>query len=80
MAYAGWGWGWNAAIDVEGVDVRTAWTVVDGDPAGPAAYYAEIKLFLPEEAGARIVSYVEAESVTLSFRKKVDSLAKACLR
>ena len=64
VAIAYGGWSWNALIDVEGVDVRTQWTVVD-DPEGAHNYGADIKVILPEEAHAEIIEVAENEKVTL---------------
>ena len=51
VAYAGWYW--NASIDVEGVDVRTQWTVA-GDPEGAKNYGADIHVDLPPPAEASV--------------------------
>ena len=51
------GWYWNSAINVEGVDVRTRWTVDGGaDPAAADDYYAFIELSVPKGASAEVVA------------------------
>ncbi len=50
------GWYWNSAIDVEGVEVRTKWTVDAGaDPAAADDYIAFIELSVPKGAYAQVV-------------------------
>lgn len=60
------GWYWNAEIDVEGIDVRTIWTVVD-DEEGAKSYHAAIVVGLPEHADAKVVSEAETETVHLVY-------------
>ena len=62
IAYAGWYW--NSQIDVEGVDVRTRWTV-PGDPDGANNYGADIHVDLPPKAEASIEEVAWNEHVTL---------------
>ena len=63
VAYGSW-W-WNAQIDVEGVDVRTIWTVVD-DPEGSENYHAKIQVRLPRGAKAELVSQAKTETVVFA--------------
>lgn len=50
------GWYWNSAINVEGVEVRTRWTVDGGaDPAAADDYLAAIGLALPVGASAEVI-------------------------
>ncbi len=50
------GWYWNSAIDVEGVEVRTRWTVDGGaDPVAADDYAAFIELSVPKGAYAQVV-------------------------
>lgn len=62
VAY-GWWW-WNAHIDVEGVDVRTVWTVVD-DEEGADNYFTSIGVLLPLEAQAEVIEQAKNEEVHL---------------
>ena len=62
IAYGSW-W-WNSHIDVEGVDVRTIWTVTD-DPEGEKHYHTDIVVRLPVNAEAEIKSQAETETVHL---------------
>ena len=60
------GWYWNSAINVEGVEVRTQWTVDGGiDPATADDYMAFIALALPVGASAEVVEV--ASNVELSL-------------
>ena len=58
-------WWWNAEIDVEGVNVRTIWSVVD-DEAGQESYLARIKIGVPLGAHAEVK--VKADTETVSIR------------
>ena len=50
------GWYWNTLFDVEGVDVRTQWTVDGGaDPEAADDYYTLIELYVPKGAYAAVV-------------------------
>ncbi len=62
VAYGSW-W-WNAHLDVEGVEVRTAWTVPD-DPEGANNYGAVILVRLPMGANAEIIEVADNEIVTI---------------
>ena len=64
-------WWWNASIDVEGVDVRTRWTVVD-DEEGADQYHALIGVGVPQEARAEIVTQAENEKVRLVHTSHLD--------
>ena len=55
------GWWWNAQLDVEGVDVRTAWTVSGDD--NPDNYKARIVLVVPKGVDASIVDTADNEIV-----------------
>ena len=60
------GWYWNSAIDAEGVEVRTRWTVDGGaDPAAADDYYAWIEFSVPKGAVAQVVEV--AANVELSI-------------
>lgn len=60
------GWYWNSAINVEGVEVRTRWTVDGGaDPAAADDYLAFIELSVPRGAQAEVVEV--AANVELSL-------------
>ena len=65
VAYAGW-W-WNSEIDVEGVDVRTIWTVDGGAQEQKARrYFAEIEVRFPVGAAAEVEAFQRStERVTL---------------
>ena len=65
-------WWWNASIDVEGVDVRTAWTVTD-DELGGESYEARIKLSAPREADAEIVEVADNEKVVINPNPPKDT-------
>ena len=52
VAFAGWEW--NARFDVQGVDTRVRWTVVDGANAND--YKAQIVLYVPQGVEAKLVS------------------------
>ena len=69
VVYAGWQW--NALLDVEGVDVRTAWTVVD-DPEGDTNYHTNIKFKHPNEAEVEVEEQAGAETVILKPSKKLE--------
>ena len=59
------GWYWNSAINVEGVEVRTRWTVDGGvDPVTADDYLAAIELSLPVGASAEVIEV--AANVELS--------------
>ena len=58
------GWQWNAALDVEGTEVRTAWTVVD-DPRGDTNYHTDIKFKHPKRANVEVLEKARTEAVTL---------------
>ncbi len=65
VVYAGWHW--NAQIDVEGTDVRTQWTVDNGEDSDAADdYSAQIHVQLPKEAEASVVATAANESVVLN--------------
>ena len=66
-------WWWNAQIDVESVDVRTVWQVVD-DPDGSFNYHANIRFRHPEDARARIVHTARTETVHLSDSERLRCL------
>ena len=59
------GWYWNAQIDVEGVDLRTQWTVTD-DPDGQNNYQARIVVKVPNDADASVVAQANSERVVLN--------------
>lgn len=58
------GWQWNAQLDVEGTEVRTAWTVVD-DPKGEYNYFTKIKFKHPKEAEVEVLKQAKTEKVVL---------------
>jgi hypothetical protein len=64
-AQAYWGWYWNAEIDVEGTDLRTAWTVVGGDSDD---YFADIRVSVPRGADADVIDVADHERVSTSAR------------
>ena len=67
------GWRWNAQIQVEGVDVRTAWTVDDGIPDSDAdQYHAQIRVYLPEDADAAILAEATTENVVLGESQDLE--------
>ncbi len=70
LAVAYGGWSWNAQLDVEGVDVRTQWTVVD-DPDGAGNYVAHINVKLASGAHAEIIQTADNERVTLEASKRL---------
>ncbi len=58
------GWYWNSAINVEGVDIRTRWTVDRGaDPAAAYDYFAVIKGAVPEGVQPQIMAKADTETV-----------------
>ena len=69
VAY-GWWW-WNAQIDVEGVDVRTVWTVVD-DEHGADNYFTTIGVLLPLEAQAEVIEQAKNEEVHLQGTNELE--------
>ena len=75
VAYAA-GWSWNAQLNVEGVDVRTDWTVVN-DQTGESydsesgKFHAAITASFPKGAQAEVLVMADAETVHL---KHVGSL------
>ena len=73
IAYGSW-W-WNSHIDVEGVDVRTIWTVTD-DPEGENNYHTDIVVRLPVNAEAEIKSQAETETVHPGSRPTTQMPAK----
>ena len=65
------GWYWNTAINVEGVDVRTRWTVDGGaDPATADDYMAFIGLSVPKGAYAEVVEVAGNVELTLTEASK----------
>ena len=66
VVYAALGWKWNAAIDLEGVEVRTEWTV-DGGVSVDAAddYSAKIRVAVPKGAEASIEEIADNENVVI---------------
>ncbi len=68
------GWSWNAAIDVEGAEVRTAWTVVD-DPNGEYNYFTKITLKLPLGAESTIIEQSNTETVVESVGGNLECTA-----
>ena len=70
VAYAGWGWWWNAEIELEGLELRTAWTVDGGEDSDAADdYHARIKVSLPGDARATIVTTADQETVVIKKSK-----------
>ena len=66
------GWHWNSAIDVEGVEIRTQWKVVDDQGHETLAgedfsFFAEIEADFPAAANATIVEQATTESVLISY-------------
>ena len=61
VVQADWGWWWNAQLDVEGVEVHTAWTVEDD--ADGSNYRAQIKFWAPQGADVVVVDESDNESV-----------------
>ena len=61
-------WWWNAEIDVEGVEVRIIWSVVD-DEAGQDNYHARIKIHVPLDAEAEIKGQADTETVSIHRSK-----------
>ena len=71
------GWFFNARLDVEGVDVRTAWTVVDDETEqsfdGEAdSYHARIVVTLPREAAAEVIEVASNETVLLKRSRDLE--------
>jgi hypothetical protein len=66
------GWWWNAELDIEGVEVRTAWTVTD-DPG--ANHKANIHLTLPAKADVSIVQQASNESIKIKHSKRYECSA-----
>jgi hypothetical protein len=65
------GWYWNSAINVEGVEVRTRWTVDGGaDPAAADDYLAFIGLSLPKGASAEVVEVAANVELSLTEASK----------
>ena len=79
LAYAYGDWFWNAQIDVQGVDVRTQWQVVDEDGVAlhgeEDSYRATIRVVLPRDAEASIVARAATESVALTSSAKLECSA-----
>jgi hypothetical protein len=66
------GWFWNAKLDIEGVPTRTVWSVTD-DPGGADSYKARIRVFVPRDADATVVSQLTgAEQVQIAESKGLD--------
>ena len=65
-------WSWNAELDVEGVDLRTAWSVEDAAGSGHFTY---ITLTLPDAANVTIVQVGSNESVTLKTNNGLACLS-----
>lgn len=65
--FAGWGWWWNASIDLEGVDLRTAWTVTDDQgnviDGESELYFARIRVKVPKDAAVGDVVTAPTETV-----------------
>jgi hypothetical protein len=66
IAFGSWGWWWNAQLDIEGVEVHTAWTVVGGGDADD--YRAGIQVRVPHGTDASIVDQANNEVVLLKSR------------
>ena len=66
IAY-GSNWWWNSQFDVEGVDLRTVWTV-DGGMVGGAAndYRALISVRVPNHASVQLLQVADNESIIIS--------------
>ena len=76
-------WWWNAETSGQGVDLRTAWTVmpdgsneaVDGDESN---YHATIELRVPQSSSFTLVGQADAETVVLNhvayLECKVDGI------
>lgn len=73
VAYGSW-W-WNAQVDVEGVKIRTIWTVLD-DETGEQDYGAKIIIYKPEDAKARLLSKEPNERVRIKDKETLDCLAE----
>ncbi len=73
VAYAGWKW--NAALDVEGAEVRTAWEIVSDGDEDPGIYSAEIEVMLPEGASAEVIEQADNEEVSLDDDDDLECLA-----
>ena len=62
------GWSWNSQINVEGVEVRTEWTVVD-DQTGQsydsesASFHTTITATFPTNAVVEVLATADTESV-----------------
>ena len=69
VAYGSW-W-WNAQIDVEGVDVRTVWSVTD-DPEGAENYHAYIGVALPHNSKAEVIEHTKNETVRLHWTDELQ--------
>ena len=69
------GWWWNTSIDVEGVEVRTFWTVED-DPDGATNYHTKIRIDLPKVASAEVVEKADTESVKLKAKHGLGCLSE----
>ena len=73
-------WYWNAEADGEGVDLRTAWKVVDdqtnqeidGDEYN---YHTKIKIKVPEGTGFSLVERAETETVKLKADEDLECKA-----
>ena len=65
------GWYWNSATYVEGIEIRTPWTVTD-DEFGFNDYFADIEIFLPPEVAASIFEVAKTEAASLASEHDVD--------
>ena len=79
VASAGWywngGWYWNASVQVEGVPVSTAWTVVDanGESLDHEAhdFRTAIRISKPKAANGEVLEEAKDESATLKSSPKL---------
>lgn len=75
VAYAGWSW--NAQLSVEGVEVRTDWTVVD-DQTGQSYdsesgdFHATITAAFAKEADVEVLAVADTETVRVKHRGSLE--------
>ena len=71
-AYAGWQW--NAALDVNGSELRTVWEITDSNES-LYSYSADFRVLVPKKADATIIEQATNETVTIKKTKKMKCLS-----
>ena len=67
------GWWWNAQLDVEGIEVRTQWTVDEGETEGASDdYRALIVVALPKNTDTEIIAQADLEKVVLTSNPSLE--------